>query len=276
MVTRLLQEAAFYRLPLRVALMRNILQRMSGVSYAKRLQYNALVRPEYGFCMYNAAVLARALGYKEISAMEFGVAGGAGLVNMERHAKEIKKELGIDFQIYGFDMGSGLPKPEDYRDMPYMWDEGFFPMDRQRLDSRLQMAKLVIGDVRETTTGFHEQYSPAPIGCIFFDLDYYSSTVGAFKIFDTDPTQYLPRVYCYFDDVLSEGLRANNEYVGVLRAINEFNHRSDDRKIAKIPGLMVSRKIPAYWNEQIYVFHDFGHAKYCDFIGNQHRELPVD
>jgi len=275
MVVRLLQEAAFYRLPLRVALMRNILQRMSGVSYAKRLQYNALIRPEYGFCMYNAAVLALALGYEEISAIEFGVAGGAGLVNMERHAKEIKKELGIDFQIFGFDMGSGLPKPEDYRDMPYMWDEGFFPMDRQRLDSRLEMAKLVIGDVRETTTGFHEKYSPAPIGCIFFDLDYYSSTVGAFKIFDTDPSQYLPRVYCYFDDVLSEGLRANNEYVGVLRAINEFNEGIGDQKIAKIPGLMVSRKIPAYWNEQIYVFHDFGHPKYCDFIGNPHRDLPV-
>ena len=276
MVVRLLQEAAFYRLPLRVALMRNVLKRMRGVSYAKRLYYNALVRPEYGYCMYNAALLAKALGYKEISAIEFGVAGGAGLVNIEQHAKEIKKELGVDFQIFGFDTGSGLPKPEDYRDMPYMWDEGFYPMDQQRLENRLESARLVIGDVRETTINFHGKYSPAPIGCIFFDLDYYSSTVGAFKIFDTDPAGYLPRVYCYFDDVLSEALRASSEYVGVLRAINEFNENSEDRKIAKIPGLAVSRKVPAYWNEAMYVFHDFVHPKYCDFIGNQHRNLPLD
>ena len=137
------------------------------------------------------------------------------------------------------------------------------------------MAKLVVGDVRQTCSEFFQQYSPAPIGCILFDLDYYSSTAGAFKIFDTDPSGYLPRVYCYFDDIISEGLRANNEYLGVLRAINEFNESSPDKKIAKITGLTVSRKIPAAWNEQIYVFHDFVHPKYCEFIGNSHQDLPL-
>ena len=275
MVSKLIQEAAFYRMPLRVAFMKNVLQRMRWVSYAKRLQYNALFRPEYGYCMYNAALLARALGYREISVIEFGVAGGSGLVNIEMHAQEIKKELGVDFQVYGFDMESGLPKPEDYRDMPYMWEEGYYPMDRQRLEGKLQMAKLVIGDVRETCASFYKQYSPAPIGCILFDLDYYSSTMGSFQIFDTPPTSYMPRVYCYFDDILSEGLRASSEYVGVLRAIDEFNESSTDRKLAKIPGLAVSRKIPARWNEQIYVFHDFSHPKYCEFIGNPHQDLPL-
>ena len=273
-MNRLIEEAMFYRMPLRVAFMKNALQRMPWVSYAKRLRYNALFRPQYGYCMYNAALLAQSLGYQEISVIEFGVAGGNGLVNVERHVREITKELGIKFQVYGFDIGSGLPKPQDYRDMPYMWQEGFYPMNREQLEGKLKFAKLVIGDVAQTCSTFFDDYSPAPIGCVLFDLDYYSSTMGAFKIFDAGPQEFLPRVYCYFDDVLSEALRAGSEYVGVLRAIGDFNDSNADKKIAKIPSLSVSRKIPAFWNEEIYVFHDFSHPKYCDFIGNPHRELP--
>lgn len=273
-MNKIIEEVVFYRLPLRVAFVKNVLQRMPWVSYAKRLRYNALFRPQYGYCMYNAALLARFLGYEEISAIEFGVAGGNGLINMERHAREITNELGVKFQIYGFDIATGLPKPQDYRDMPYMWQEGFYPMDREQLEAKLTSANLVIGDVAETSSTFFDNHSPAPVGCILFDLDYYSSTMGAFKIFDTGPQGFLPRVYCYFDDILSEALRAGSEYVGVLRAIGEFNDANASRKMAKIPSLAMARKIPAFWNEEIYVFHDFDHPRYSEFIGNPHQALP--
>ena len=274
-MTDMFQRIAFYRMPLRVAFMRNVLQRMKNVPYAKRLQYNALRRAEYGYCIYNAALLARALGQPEISIIEFGVAGGSGLLNIEMHVREIQKELGIKFQVYGFDTATGLPKPQDYRDMPYMWDEGFYSMDRQLLESKLEFATLVIGDVRQTASEFFDQYAPAPLGALLFDLDYYSSTIGAFNIFDCSPEQRLPRVYCYFDDIFSEGQRANNDYVGVRRAINEFNEGESARKLAQIGGLTQSRRLPAPWNEQIYVYHDFEHPRYCDFIGNPFRELPL-
>lgn len=271
----IVEKIVFYPLPLRVVLLKNILRRLARVSYSKRLEYDAVFRPHYGFCIYNAALLADGLGYPKISVVEFGVAGGRGLTNIERHVVEIREEVNTDFEVYGFDLESGSPKPLDYRDMPYMWAEGFFKMDRKKLENKLKFSKLVIGNVRETCSDFFDKYRPAPIGCALFDLDYYSSTMEAFKIFDTDTSNYLPRVYIYFDDIASGGLRANNEFVGVLRAINDFNEKSSNKKIAKISGLSTSRKVPSSWNDRIFVFHDFTHPKYCDFIGNPHQDLHL-
>ena len=206
--------------------------------------------------------------------IEFGVGSGAGLVDVERHVQEVHKELGVGFQVYGFDTGSGLPKSQDYRDMPYMWNEGLFSMEGHRVEAKLKLAKLIIGDVRLTCPEFYERYSPALIGCILFDLDYYSSTMSAFQIFDTSPAGYLLRVFCYFDDIVFDGFWANNEYVGELRAINEFNEANAHRKISKIPGLASWRRVPAYWNEQAHVFHDFSHPKYCELVGGSRGDPP--
>ena len=40
-----------------------------------------LPRMHYAYCMYMAALEAKTLGYKKISVIEFGVAGGQGLMN---------------------------------------------------------------------------------------------------------------------------------------------------------------------------------------------------
>jgi hypothetical protein len=267
---------AFYPLPLRVLLLRVLLRKSGWLRYSTRLELDAVHRPQYGFCMYNAAALARALGHRRISVIEFGVAGGNGLVNIEQHASQIAVELGVEFDIYGFDTGSGLPKPLDYRDMPYMWAEGFYKMDKALLESRLSKAKLVIGNVTETTGSFFNEHNPAPLGCVLFDLDYYSSTAGSLALFKAGPQTRLPRVYCYFDDIASGGLRANNINVGVLRAIEEFNEGSDRLQIAQVSGLSTSRKIPASWNDQVFVLHDFRHPQYNEFIGNEHQSLPLE
>ena len=61
--------------------------------------------------------------------------------------------------------------------------------------------KLVLGNVDETTEQFARP-TRSPIGFIAFDMDYYSSTVQSFRIFAAGPESRLPRVYCYFDDLV--------------------------------------------------------------------------
>jgi hypothetical protein len=108
-------------------------------------------------------------------------------------------------EVYGFDTGQGLPAAiPDYRDLRYVWKQGAFRMDVAALKSRLKTAQLVLGNVAETVPAFL-QSEHAPIGFISFDLDYYSATAAAFEIFGGGDHSVLPRVICYFDDVVSDG-----------------------------------------------------------------------
>jgi hypothetical protein len=52
------------------------------------------------------AHLAKALGIKRVSVIEFGVAGGNGLVALDRIAEKVEQALGIDIDVYGFDTGA--------------------------------------------------------------------------------------------------------------------------------------------------------------------------
>src|SRR3546814_13298931 len=98
-------------------------------------------------------------------------------------------------------------------------------MDRAKLEARLSRAKLVIGDVAQTCSRFFEEHRPAPLGAILFDLDYYSSTRDAFAILDGPPETRLPRIFCYFDDLLSSDSGPVGHPVGVPLAHAEFNAR---------------------------------------------------
>ena len=59
-------------------------------------------------------------------------------------------------------------------------------MDIEKLEQKHKRAKLVIGNVKDTSATFFREYDPAPIGCIFHDLDFYSSTAEALTLFDAD------------------------------------------------------------------------------------------
>jgi len=241
--------------------------------YSTRLSLNIIPRPEYGYCLFQAAKLAQKLGYKTISVIEFGVAGGNGLVNLELHATKIKEQLGIELEIYGFDTGFGLPKPTDYRDLPYHWKEGFYKVDLDKLTTKLSKSKLVIGDVEKTVDSFVKSYAPAPIGAIIFDLDYYSSTKNALKLLSNNPDGFLPRVFTYFDDVLGGEIELYGEHTGERLAIDEFNSESNDVKIS-IPYYL--RVDPAHqWHQKIWVCHFFKHKKYNDFVSVEHQQLPL-
>ena len=103
---------------------REMLRRSPKASLIDRLDYDALGRNDYGYGMYHAALQARALGLPRISALEFGVFSGEGLRHMEQIAWCIKQELGVGFDLFGFDTESGMPPPSDHRDMPFIWAPG--------------------------------------------------------------------------------------------------------------------------------------------------------
>jgi hypothetical protein len=243
-----------------------------------RVQYGVWRRPNYAYGCFHAADLARRLGLGGITVIELGVAGGNGLVALEEVAAAVSAVSGIEIDVAGFDSGAGMPAPVDYRDLPHVWDRGFYKMDVDRLRKRLTGAELCLGDIRETIPGWLERRRH-PIGFIAFDLDYYSSTMNAFTLFEsTREISYLPRVYCYFDDLMWPEHACHNEYTGELRAIRDFNDRNENRKICPISMLRHIRPQYDPWNDQMYVMHDFAHPQYCRNItlsGAQHREIPL-
>ena len=242
-----------------------------------RMRCNVFSRPNYAYGVYFSAWLAQRLGLKRISAIEFGVAGGNGLIALQEIADIIGPRFGITVEVVGFDAGTGLPPPVDFRDMPHFFGHGYYRMDEAALRRRLNPAtKLLLGNVNETAKEFFG-LGLGPIGFIAFDLDYYSSTMQAFEIFHGDPATRLPRVHCYFDDLISSELAGANEYVGEMCAIREFNDSHQRQKITKFPHLASIRPFPSAWNEQIYIFHDFDHPQYTTNIRPQvEHELPLD
>ncbi len=266
-------EPLILRYPLRTAAKR-VIQKFRIGSYEERLRIGAVDGPHYGYCVYNAAVLAKKLGYRRISVLEFGVAGGNGLVNLEYHAQEITKVLAIDIDIYGFDMAEGLPEPLDYRDLPYIWKKGFYKMDVPRLRARLTKAELVLGDVKDTSKDFFEKYGPAPIGAIAYDLDFYSSTVTALNMLEAGERYYLRRVFCYFDDTVGNEIELFNDYTGERLAINEFNQAHNDVKFGLPYHLLAKRGVMEPWYHKIWICHFFKHSRYNEFVGPEDQQLP--
>jgi hypothetical protein len=249
-------------LPARFLAVRALDAVLDFLPYERKIHIGSVARAHYGFGLLHAARLANRLGLKRISALEFGVAGGNGLLALEAHAARVTRETGVEVEIFGFDTGAGLPPPADYRDLPYAWETGFYAMNAEQLEKRLRSASLIIGDVRETTRRFHERNAP-PIGFIVFDLDYYSSTMAALEIFALESSRLLPRVFCYFDDVAGGPGFCYNEFTGELLAIQEFNAAHTDRKIARLAGLRYHvGSLPARWHEQMYVAHLFAHPQY--------------
>ncbi|HEY0794106.1 MAG TPA: hypothetical protein VGD78_23800 [Chthoniobacterales bacterium] len=256
----------FYRLFFNREMLRQVIGLLPNQPLDRRIRWDLVMRPNYAYGVYNAALQARALGLKSISAIEFGVATGNGLLALEKTAELVAKNTGVNCQVYGFDTGSGMPPPKDYRDLPYVWREGFFRMDVAALRSRLRHATMVLGDLAETVPNFLAQYRPAPVGFISFDVDYYSSTVSALQLLEGSHDFFLPRVICYFDDMIGSDWEMHSRFAGELLAIDEFNATHHDLKIAKIYGLAQKRRLKALWNEQMFAHHRFGHPLYNEHI----------
>ncbi len=253
--------------------LRPIIRKLKIGSFEFRLSINALKRMQYAYICFHAAKLGKKLGYKKISVIEYGVAGGQGLLILEDHILEIEKYFNIEIDIYGFDTGEGLPEPVDYRDLPYHWKKGFYSMNQKNLRDKLKKSKLIIGNIDETSLNFFKDHNPSPIGAVIHDFDFYSSTKTALKMMNDNERFFLPRVFSYFDDTIGNELELYNDYTGERLAINEFNKINNNIKICTPYHLRALK--PEVWHYQIWICHFFKHSKYNDFVSNEVQKLEI-
>jgi hypothetical protein len=222
-------------------------------------------RPQYIYGVLRAAAHAKSLNMGEVSVIEFGVAGGAGLLSLERSAEEAERLTGVRIHVYGFDTATGLPAPQDYRDMPNKWLGGYWPCDVEVLQKSLRRAQLVIGGIGETVPGFLAA-RPAPIGYVAIDVATYTSTKETLAVFEADYGLLLPRVDCLFR---SSCKLDTSEFVGERLAISEFNA---SHAVAKISPFYSARHyVPgrhagfgALWPDMMFILHLFHHPRYND------------
>ena len=230
-------------------------------SLRARVAFDLVLRQHHAFGLLQAADRARSLGLTAVTAVEFGVANGAGLLNLCEVGARVTAATGVRFDIIGFDTGQGMPPPADHRDHPEYYGAGDFPMDRAALEARLPPnARVVYGDVAETVPRTLADLTPAaPIGFVSLDVDYYQSSRAALCLLaDRDPAKYLPIVVVYLDDIAFPG---HNDWCGELLAVHEFNAAHALRKIARYGFLRTQRvfKNPA-WLDHIFLLHVLDHA----------------
>ena len=70
-------------------------------SYRAKVAFDLMVRQQYAFPVLFAADEAKKLGLKRIQVLEFGVATGAGLLNLCDCAARTEAETGIAIEVVG-------------------------------------------------------------------------------------------------------------------------------------------------------------------------------
>jgi hypothetical protein len=228
-------------------------------SLRQKIDFDLVIRQQHAYALLNAADQAKRLGYKRVSVFEFGVAAGAGLLNIQALAGRIEATTGIGFNIFGFDTGAGMPPPTSYKDHPELYQTGDFPMNRDSLSKKLTgNTRLILGQLSETIAKFLSMdFSDAPIGFISIDVDYYSSTVDALALLRHSASNFLPRVIMYLDDL--EDL-SHNTRCGEQAAVAEFSNSNPMRLIEKhafLRGYRLFRN--ARWIDHIYQCHVLDH-----------------
>jgi hypothetical protein len=241
--------------------------------FRMKVAHDLVIRHNHAYAILAAADLARELGLKRVTLLEFGVAAGAGLLNMCAIGARATRETGVEFEVVGFDTGRGMPPPHSYKDHPEIYQQGDFPMDEAALRSRLpENARLVLGELKDTVPAFLRTVrDEAPIGFISIDVDYYSSTVDALKVCEGRPAQYLPRTQVYLDDLEHP---SHNSWCGERAAVLEFNDAHPLRKIeqhAFLRGYRLFRN--ARWIDHMFTLHVLDHASRATLV--QPREATV-
>ena len=229
-------------------------------------------RPHYENILLESALEAKKIGYKEISVLELGVAGGNGIIALEKYKQKIEKITHININIYGFDYGDGLPNTNNKFDMPFFWSIGDYKIDKEKLKKKIS-SKIFFGDIENTFKDFIKT-NPPTISAIFCDLDYYTSTKNFLNQLPEIKNFLSPRVYCYFDDIFSVN-HYINEHNGELLAIKEFNDENENIKIGKSLGNSSDFKFPL-GNEKLFMLHNFTHKDYSNKIKEQISDLSLD
>lgn len=260
------------RLPLVPKIGRRLLGQRSWTNltgdFRQKEFFGLIERPNYAYGLLRAADTAKFFGFSAVTACEFGVATGRGLINMADVAAMVTDATGVRFRVVGFDTGAGLLPPGGPKDHPELWSGGDFAMQdpaelRRRLDGK---AELILGDIAETIEPFVDTLTPdCPLGFVSIDVDVYSATVSALKGLCGPPERYLPAVSCYFDDIL---FYFANEACGELAAIAEHNLAHPQRPVhpdRSLPGWRPASYAP--WYRAMYVAH---------FLDHPFRNAPRD
>ncbi len=230
-------------------------------SFSAKVAFDVTERRSYAYGILETAWIAKRRGLKSVTVAEFGVASGGGLLAMCRFAEQATALTGVRFNIVGFDGGTGLPPPVDYRDHPDLWLTGDYQMpDRQNLLRLLPPnARIIFGPIAHTARDFINCLSPeAPLGFVSIDVDYYSSAKDCLEAFrHRDPARYLPITIVYFDDIYDRSVCA---WTGELLAIREFNDSEPMRKL-EVDRFLRARRLfkNASWIDQIYLLHVLDH-----------------
>lgn len=228
------------------------------LNVAEMIYKDQLHRPHYAFGVWLATLQAQRLGLGRLKIFEFGVAHGAGLLNLCQICAKITESTDMEFEIYGFDSDVGMPELCGYKDHPEIWRQGQFRSDHKAIRAQLpHNAQLISGNIRDTLGDFCETHlsSGAPVGFAAVDVDLYSSTLAVFKLFEHAPEHYLPATILYFDDI--NDLLTNNQWCGEMLAINEFNQAHKYRKMEEMR--VRQNHAPAGWHDHIYGLHVLDH-----------------
>lgn len=232
-------------------------------SVVRKIDYDLLPRQPYAFGLQQAFEFAAAhrekLAIKRLVIIEFGVASGAGLLNLCRLSERLSAHYGVECRIVGFDTGEGMPPPVDYRDHPEKYLDGdFVPHDTAALESALPAnASVIYGNVGETLAKL--ELGPGEVvGFVSIDVDYWSSARDCLTLFDKTATRFLPKTPVYLDDVNNVD---HHSFAGELLAVSEFNEAHERRKIVRMNGLRNWRIFKnALWLDQMFWFFDFDHS----------------
>jgi hypothetical protein len=229
-------------------------------SYRAKIAFDVVRRRHYAYCTLRAADLAKERGLDAVTIVEFGVAGGDGLLNLCNIGNQVSVLTGVRIEVVGFDSGCGMPAPRDYRDHPDLYQVGDFPMNVENLKHKLPAhGRLILGDLHATVPDFMKELSPrAPLGFAAVDVDYYSSAIEAMALFlDDEPRKYLPTTLLYLDDIIDI---SNSRFTGELLAVENFNASHPMRKIDQHRFLRSERIFKnARWIDQIYTLHILDH-----------------
>ena len=229
-------------------------------NFEKKIDYDLIPRQPYAFGLKEAfrRVSLESINTKKILILEFGVASGAGLFNLQSIANRLSKIYNLDYQIIGFDTGKGMPPALDYRDHPEKYSKGDFPPLKLSENNLQKKTKILYGDIKDTVQLIKNELSEnVAIGFISVDVDYYSSTISCLESLKFESLYYLPNTVMYFDDVSSTD---HNEFCGQLLAIREFNKANQYRKISKMNKLRYWRYFKnSVWLDQMYFLNVLDH-----------------
>lgn len=243
-------------------------------TWNSRVLFDALPYFQYATGLQVAARYAATFGEKRITAIEFGVAGGNGLLALADHARHIQRTTGVSVDVVGFDTGVGLPPVDDWRDAPWVYNPGDYPGKVSALKQRLSgRATLVVGDVRET---FPEwlRHSERPVGFVSIDVDYYSSSIGILDaLANCDASALLPIASVYLDDVLCFGVP---RCAGELAAVAEFNRDNPSRQFDRADWVSEFRPYKeALWLKRLFDLYCLDHPKMKCHVSREIHRLDL-